>query len=115
MSTVDPGNILDRSNAEYYISPCKCLSDGVRIQSIAWEGECTSTSWVELALRAARNEDALKDAAWIPVKAQENLLPLNLEGFVQYRLSLCAHCGCGTPRITKVIVNLHEAERNTKK
>ena len=115
MSTVDPGNILDRSDAEYYISPCKRLPDGVRVQSIAWEGVCTSTSWVELALRTARKEDALKDAVWIPVKAQEDLLPLNLGGFVQYRLSLCAHCGCGTPRISKVIVNLHEAGRDTEK
>ncbi len=115
MSTVDPGNILDRGDAEYYISPCRCLPDGVSVQSIVWEGECTSTSWVELALRASKNEGALKDAAWIPVKAQEDLLPLNLGGFVQYRLSLCAHCGCGTPRITKVIVNLHEAERDTEK
>jgi hypothetical protein len=70
---------------------------------------------VELALRFAQNEDALKDSAWIPVNANEDLLPLNIKGFVQYRLSLCARCGCGTPRINRVVVKMHKAEMHTEK
>lgn len=115
MSTVDPGNILDRSDAEYYFSPFKRLPENTCVQSIVWEGTCTSTSWVELALRFAQNEDALKDSVWIPVNANEDLLPLNIKGFVQYRLSLCARCGCGTPRINRVVVKMHKAELHTEK
>ena len=75
MSTVDPGNILDRGDAEYYDSPIKHLPEGVTVQTIEWDGVCTSTSWVELAIRCAGNEAALQDAKWIPVQAQEDLTP----------------------------------------
>ena len=115
MSTVDPGNILDRGDAEYYVSPVKRLPEGISVRSIAWEGVCTSTSWVELAMRCAENEAALQDAKWIPVKAGDDLTHLHLIGFVQYRLNLCAHCGCGTPRIKRVAVKLQNLNANTEK
>lgn len=114
MSTVDPGNILDRSDKEYYVSERKHLSPGTVVRSIRWEGSCTSSSWVELEMRAAENEETLEKEKWIRVEAGQNLDDLNLHGVIQYRLSLCAHCGCGTPRVVRVIVTLDEEEANTK-
>ncbi len=104
MSTVDPGNIRDRSDKEHYISQAKVLPAGTGVRSIRWEGICTSSSWVEVEIRAAAEEQALENREWIPVKPGEDLCDLKLNGVVQYRLALCAKCGCGTPRITAVTV-----------
>ena len=104
MSTVDPGNIRDRSDRECYISEAKALPAGAKVQSISWEGLCTSTSWVQMEMRAAAEEKSLEQAPWISVNAGEDLSHLGLAGVIQYRLGLCAKCGCGTPRITEVTV-----------
>ncbi len=108
MSTVDPGNIMDRSDREYYYSEYKRLPASATVHTIRWEGTCTSTSWVEIALRAAENEDGLEKKAWQPVEAGADLDCLELCGVIQYRLSLCAHCGCGTPRVTRVTLSFTE-------
>ena len=102
MSTVDPGNIMDRSEREYYTSQIKKTTE--IMESIVWEGECTSTSWVELQVRAASSTEALARGTWTKVENGDNISHLGLTGFVQYRLALCAKCGCGTPRIRKVTV-----------
>ena len=102
MSTVDPGNIMDRSEREYYTSQIKKTTE--IMESIVWEGECTSTSWVELQVRAASSTEALARGTWTKVENGDNISHLGLTGFVQYRLALCEKCGCGTPRIRKVTV-----------
>lgn len=104
MSTVDPGNIMDRGPKEHYTSEVKVLPEGAKVQSIAWEGICTSTSWVEVEIRAAADEAALADAPWQTVESGADISALNLTGAVQYRLALCAKCACGTPRIESVTV-----------
>ena len=104
MCTVDPGNIMDRGPKEHYTSEAMTLPAGAVVNSIAWEGECTSTSWVEVEIRAAADEAALADAAWQSVESGADITALGLTGAVQYRLALCAKCACGTPRITKVEV-----------
>ena len=104
MSTVDPGNIMDRGPKERYTSEVKELPAGSKVTSIAWEGVCTSTSWVEVEARAAANAADLENAAWQTVEAGADLSALNLTGAVQYRLALCAKCACGTPRIESVTV-----------
>lgn len=104
MSTVDPGNIMDRSDREHYISEKKLLPEGARVCSVRWEGRCTSSSWVEVELRAAAEGQEPEQQPWIPVEAGADLTALHLTGTVQYRLALCARCGCGTPRITAVTV-----------
>ena len=106
---------MDRGDAEYYISSCRQLDAGCIVHSIEWEGICTSDSRVELALRAAKDEAGLEQAGWIPVEAGKDLRGLALGGVIQYRLALCARCGCGTPRIKKVTVNIDGESENTKK
>ena len=110
MCTVDPGNIMDRGPKEHYTSEEKILPTGMQMQRITWFGECTSTSWVEVEVRAAESSDTLRDAAWIPVQNGADISALKLCGVVQYRLALCAKCSCGTPRILKVEAELCEAK-----
>ena len=105
MSTVDPGNIMDRGPKEHYTSVAKELPAGAKVKSIAWEGKCTSTSWVEIEVRAAATADELESAQWLSVESGANISALGLTGFVQYRLALCAKCACGTPRIERVTVS----------
>ena len=104
MCTVDPGNIMDRGDKERYTSEIKKIPDGSIVREITWEGECSSTSWVEVELRAAASLEKTQTAEWIKVRANADLTNCAFSGYIQYRLSLCARCGCGTPRITKVIV-----------
>lgn len=105
MSTVDPGNILDRGDRERYVSEAYRLPAGASVTALAWDGVCTSTSWVETEIRAAETESALSEAPWLPVNAGEDLSALHLSGVIQYRLSLCAKCSCGTPRVQRVTVS----------
>ena len=104
MSTVDPGNILDRGPKEFYTSVAKEIPAGSKVTSIAWDGVCTSTSWVEVEVRAAATVAELENAAWQTVESGADISALNLTGAVQYRLALCAKCACGTPRIESVTV-----------
>lgn len=108
MTKVDPGNIMNRSNKEHYTSVAKELPADTVVHSISWDGICTSTSWVEIEIRASENAEQLSDAAWIRVNAGEDISHLGLHGLVQYRLALCAKCGCGTPRVTKVTVDCNK-------
>ncbi|NLM78662.1 MAG: VCBS repeat-containing protein [Ruminococcaceae bacterium] len=105
MCTVDPDHIQDRGPRERYTSAVMTLPDRSVVNSISWEGECTSTSWVEVEVRAAKNLDSITDALWQRVDAGTDLSAMGLAGAVQYRLALCANCSCGTPRITKVAVD----------
>ena len=104
MTTVDPGNILDRGDRERYTSEMKRLPEGMVLSGIIWEGECTSTSWVELSVRAASSETELRTTDWQRVETGEDLTARNLSGVVQYQVALCAKCACGTPRIKRVRV-----------
>ncbi len=104
MCTIDPGNIMDRGPREHYTSEIYTLPAGATVSSITWAGSCTSTSWVEVEMRAAATADAIEDASWQHVESGADISALNLSGVVQYRLALCAKCACGTPRIERVVV-----------
>ena len=105
MCTVDPGNIMDRGPKERYTSEIYEAKKGAILRSITWEGECTSTSWVEVECRAANTREALEKTEWQTVENGADLTKLHMMGCVQYRLALCAKCSCGTPRIYKVTVD----------
>ncbi len=105
MCTVDPGNIMNRCDKEYYTSAPMKLSENAKVTSIEWEGKCTSTSWVELEMRSADTAETLEHMKWQPVETGKDLSGMDLKGVVQYRIALCAKCACGTPRIERVIVN----------
>ncbi len=103
MCTVDIGNIMDRSNSEYYYSEAyKADSRAVKISWIAENGKKT---WVKVQFRCADSIEALETAEWS--ESFENgadISAFNLKGFIQYKLELGAYCGTGTPRVTEVTV-----------
>ena len=99
MSTIDPGNMMDRGDKEYYISESYDVPSNTA--SITYEAEFLSTSWLELEYRTGACDKCLEKAEWKKVEAGEKF---TVEGKMQYRLALCAKCACGTPRITKVEV-----------
>ena len=104
MSSVDPGNIMDRGDKERYLSEIKQLPEGRIVEKISYEGTCTSTSWVEFEMRCAPRREGIDTAVWHTVKADEDISMLGIGGYVQYRAALCAKCACGTPRITEITV-----------
>ena len=100
MSSVDPGNLMDRGDREYYVSEAYDVPSSTA--SITYEAEFISTSWLELEYRCGACDKCLEKAEWKKVEAGEKF---KVEGKMQYRLSLCAKCGCGTPRVSKVTVD----------
>ncbi len=103
--TADIGNIMDRSNSEYYTSEAFDAT-GKKAVKVFWEATNGKKTWVKIKLRCAKTEAELENAAWS--ESFENgadISALNLTGFVQYQLELGAYCGCGTPRVTEVTID----------
>ena len=99
MCNVDPGNYMDRGEREYYTS--EIYDSPVGNASITCDAVFLSTSWLEIEYRTAKCEKCLSNADWKKVDAGEKF-PVSEK--LQYRLALCAKCGCGTPRVSKVEV-----------
>lgn len=107
MSIVDPGNVMNRGDNEYYYSEIYQVPADMTVKSASWEAEIPSSCWVQLQMRHGENETALKEAKWIETQFENGQDLSNLElkgGFIQYRLILGARCGCGTPRVTAVTI-----------
>ena len=106
MSTVDVGNLMDRSDMEYYYSEPYRVPDGVKPVKASWVAENGKKTWVKMYIRSSDTEEGLKDAVYS--EAIENggsLEDLHLKQYIQYKLELGAVCGCGTPRVTEVRVD----------
>ena len=107
MSVVDPGNVMDRSDNEYYYSEIFAIPKGMKVKLASWEAEIPSSCWVQLQLRNGESETALKESSWMDqlVENGQDLTGLDIkDGFIQYRIALGARCGCGTPRITSITI-----------
>ena len=104
MCSVDIGNIMDRSDSEYYTSEAY-NTDGKKAVKASWVAENGKKTWVKIQFRCAETADSLENAEWS--ESFENgadLSALNLTGYIQYKLELGAYCGTGTPRVTEVTV-----------
>ncbi len=105
MSSVDIGNIMDRSDSEYYTSEA-FDAQGKKAVKVSWEATNGKQTWVKIKLRCAKTEAELENAAWSDsFENGSDISTLNLTGFVQYQLELGARCGTGTPRVTEVTVD----------
>lgn len=112
MLPVDPGNIMDRSPEEYYISSSHKLPGRARITTIRWEAVLQKKAWVKAQLRFAPSREALAKAAWQGPGGANGWFEngqaagqLRQAGrWVQYRLALGAVNGGNTPRVTRVRV-----------
>ncbi len=104
MCSVDIGNIVDRSNSEYYYS--EVYKADTKATKVSWLAKNGKRTWVKIQFRCADSVDALETAEWS--ESFENgadISALNLEGYIQYKLELGAYCGTGTPRVTEVTVD----------
>jgi hypothetical protein len=111
MSPVDPGNIMDRSDNEYYYSENYKIPEGQTVKTVSWEASIPRSAWVRMQIRHASSESGLSTGNWQGIGKQseiengEDLAELKFTGgYMQYRLILGAKCSCGTPRITSVTV-----------
>lgn len=100
MGNVDPGNIMDRTNEEFYISQAYELPVGAEIINIDWDAEVPPKTWIRAEIRSAETYEQLKDAPW---QETDDFKQEGLWG--QYKLVLGAVNCCRSPRIKKVIVN----------
>ena len=101
-SAIDPGNVMDRGEREYYTSE-KYVTEGTSA-AISYVAECTSTSYIELEYRTAACDKCIDECEWISVQPGE---AFKIDKVMQYRVALGAKCGCGTPRISKIEVTFN--------
>lgn len=102
--SVDIGNIMDRSDSEYYYSEAfKADSKAVKI---SWVAENKKNTWVKAKLRCAKTPELLEKAEWSSsFENGDDISHLDLKGYIQYRIELGAKCGCGTPRVSEICVD----------
>ena len=114
MYEVNAGNIMDRSDEEFYISSAYELPGESEIFSIGWDAELQMKTWVKAQIRTALTLEELDDSIWQGPDGSSDSWFKNgqvINGFtqkgswVQYKLTLGAkNCG-NSPRIKKVTVN----------
>lgn len=116
MGNVDPGNIMDRSPEEYYISSPHRVKEASIVKDISWEGEVPPKTWVKAAVKIAATKEELENKQWS--RWFENGQKINLKissgCFIQYKLALGASNSLRTPRLRKVTVDLNEVELPVK-
>lgn len=114
MTSIAPGNIMDRGPEEICISAPFKLSKGTCVTRISWEAQVPPKTWVKAQLRFADTKKALETAVWQGPKDEnswfdngQEVRAKELDGqWIQYRLALGAVSGCSTPRLTEVRVSL---------
>ncbi|MDP7740723.1 MAG: VCBS repeat-containing protein, partial [Lentisphaeria bacterium] len=112
MTSVEPGNILDRGPEETYESSVFKLPDGATAVGISWQAEVPSKTWVKAQLRFAETREALAEADWLGPAGVSSWFANGdaveataFAGYwLQYRLALGAANALSTPRVTSVEV-----------
>ena len=113
MLQVQPGNILDGSEREYYTSAPFELPAGAAVTRIGWEAELGPKTWVGAQLRSAPTAEALEQADWVSpdngagwfTNDQQTGDAAAAGQWMQYRLALGAVNSGSTPRVTEVRVH----------
>jgi hypothetical protein len=112
MICVDPGNIADRGDEEYYESAPFQLPAGATVQNIEWQAQVPAKTWVGAQLRWADSEPELENAPWLGpdgvgswYRSGDSMSNKPLaERWLQYRLALAAVNGLSSPRISEVAI-----------
>lgn len=105
MTTVDPGNIVDRSDKEFYYSEIYEITDKI-LESVCWDAINGKRTYVLFQYRSADERDSLEKEEWSSYFGNNVLINAPVKRFFQYRLALCAPCACGTPRVSRIEVVL---------
>ena len=100
------GNIMDRSESEYYYSEAYLTPENTKGVQVSWQATNGQKTWVKMQIRTADQENELESAPWSEEIANgATLADFELKAFVQYRMELGATCGCGTPRVSEITVD----------
>ncbi|MCC6424168.1 MAG: VCBS repeat-containing protein [Phycisphaerales bacterium] len=110
MVTPGPGNIMDRSPHEYYISEPHELDRSAVLRKIEWAAKLPPATSVSAQLRTADSPELLDKSTWIGPTGPDTYFnePGNIPSsfkpskFVQYRLRLSSPNSAATPRVTSV-------------
>ena len=111
MCGVDPGNIMDRGDEEFYYSEIYEIPEDKTAVIAYWQAENASKTWVHMHVRHAASIEELEKKDWIgiedsPIRSGYDIKKLEIcGGYMQYRLALGAKCFCGTPRVNSVTVD----------
>ena len=110
MCNVDPGNIMDRGDEEYYYSEIYEVPEGKTAAKAHWQAENAKRTWVNMHVRHAQTPEEITEKPWQgiggkPIENGGDMTGLKIKGgFMQYRLALGAKCFCGTPRVKSVTI-----------
>ena len=104
MTTVDIGNIMDRSDDEFYYSEIYTVPEGAIPSYAEWDAENGIRTSVTIEVRSADTEEVLKAAQWSRRYTSGESFGESFGKYLQYRLVLTAKSGCGTPRVKAVRV-----------
>ena len=102
MTTVDIGNIMDRSDDEFYFSETYAVPNDTIPSYANITAENAIRTSVTIAVRTADTEEALCDAEYSREYVSGEKFDIEKCEFMQYRLTLKAKSGCGTPRVSAV-------------
>ena len=116
MVSPGPGNIMDRSCHEYYISEPHPLGDFAKLIKIEWEAHLPPATSISAQLRTADSPESLERARWTGPAGVDSFFtePGDIPNafkpapFVQYRLRLSSANSAATPRITSVTLTYHD-------
>ena len=105
MTTVDIGNVMDRSDDEFYYSEIYEVPKGALPSYAEWDAENGIRTSVTIEMRTGNTEEELKAAPWTRrYENKEEFDGIKFGKLIQYRLVLTAKSGCGTPRVSSVSV-----------
>lgn len=112
MSTVDIGNIMDRSDNEYYYSEVYEIPKNANSAKVYWRGECGIRCSVVMDIKCANSEEEFDSKPWIGNLQNDDSIPQEFYNakYIKYRLNLIAKSGCGTPRINEVCIEFEYKE-----
>lgn len=106
MCSMAIGNIMDRSESEYYYSEAYAVPENTTDVQASWKAENGPKTWVKMRIRSADQESELENAPWSEEIPNGGMLTnYELKAYVQYSLELGATCGCGTPRVSEITVD----------
>lgn len=103
LSTVHPGNLLDKGPREYYESEALGVPEGSMQAVLSAKAETSGKGWLEIQWKFAGTEEGLKDAPWREITANgaSETIPAGTR-FASYRLALCAPCSAGNVRVSEI-------------
>jgi len=115
MMPVDPGNILDRTNEEYYISAIHSFDEVVSLKSLSFKAQLPPKTWVKLWIRAGNTKQELLGKPFTGSTDEyswytngDNIVCSTCK-YSQFKLSLGSVNGAASPRLSEVILDYESA------